>query len=104
MVAQQPAAVAHLEMQRLGIADVVAVDQMYGQAVGERGLDRLRADQIAAMNDSLGPGFLCLGNCHDKWGRTVMTIGNDADFHEILCKLQTMSNPQIRLCKFLTLS
>jgi hypothetical protein len=24
-----------------------------------------------------------------------MTIGNDADFHEILCKLLAMSNPRV---------
>jgi len=55
VVAQQPAAFLHLEVQRLRVAGVVAIDEVQRQPVRERGLYGLRADQVAAVNHGLAP-------------------------------------------------
>ncbi len=81
MVAQQPAALAHLEVQRLRIADIVAVDQMYRQAVRQRRLDRLRPDQVAAMDHRLRARGLRLAHGLRQRVGAVVAIRDDADFH-----------------------
>jgi hypothetical protein len=43
----------------------------------------IRTDQVATMNDSLRPGCLCFGNSRCERLRTIMTVGNDADFHYV---------------------
>ena len=81
MVAQQPAALAHLEVKRLPIADIVPVDQMRRQAVRERRLDRLRADEVAAMDDCLRARGLRLAHRLRERVRPVVAVRDDADLH-----------------------
>ena len=76
-----PPLVARQEVQRLRIADVVAVDQVQRQPERERGLERLRADQVAAMDHGLGALRLRLAHRLRERVGAVVAVRNDADFH-----------------------
>jgi hypothetical protein len=81
VVLEQPAARAGLPVQGLRIADVVAVDEVNRQPVRQSGLDRLRADEIAAMDHCLGTQRFGFAHCLRERVGAVVAVRNDADLH-----------------------
>ena len=93
VVLQQPAALAHLEVQRLRVADVVAVDEVHRQSVRERGLHGLRADQVAAVDHRLGAlGFRVAHRLGERVG-AVVAVRDDADFHALISTKRAPAGP-----------
>jgi hypothetical protein len=71
------------------IAKIVAVYHVQGDTEFDGCAQRIRTYQVTAMNDSLRPGRLCFGNSRCERLCTIMTVGDDADFH---CTLSCSRN------------
>jgi len=85
-------------VQGLRIADVVAMDKVQRQSQRDGGLERLRADEVAAMDHRLGAQRLRLAHRPRERIGAVMAVRDDADFHApILARKQRGAIP-LRIC------
>ena len=65
---------------------------MDGNAKSEGGAQGVRADQVAAVQDSAGPGALCLHDGRGQGAGTVMAVGYYAYLH---CEINALSMESI---------
>jgi 3-oxoacyl-[acyl-carrier protein] reductase len=81
VVAQQAVAFVRPAAERHGVAEVVAMDHVHRQADAHRRAQRLRADDVTAMND--GRGALGRTRAHGTRERlgAIVTVRDDADLH-----------------------
>src|SRR5437763_990349 len=83
VVANQPAARLRQVVERNGIAQIVAVNDMYRQSRAQRGSQRLRANHITAMDDDLRTCGRSIAYRAGKRLGPIVAVRDDADLHEL---------------------
>lgn len=78
---EQPAGPCHHFMHCHSIAKIVSMNHMQRHTEFDGWTQRIRTDQVAAMDDGLRTSCLCFGYGRRKRLCTIMTVGNDANFH-----------------------
>lgn len=81
VIVQQAFRVAGHPGDHYRIAQVVAMHDMHGQSKANRGFQGIGTNHVTAMDDSLCPEMDGFHHGSRQHGATIMTIGNDADFH-----------------------
>ena len=84
VIRQLSVAFACSAVERYRVAQVVAVNHVHRQADAERATQRLRADDVAAMDDGRCAFRRALSHRARKRVGTIVAVGNDANFHPFM--------------------